>query len=55
MLDLDLTIRLIHVIAQTDTKNPSVHRYLTKSVANWEELSSFILDIFSNFSATKAN
>jgi len=26
-------------------KNPSLHRCLAKSVANWKELSSFILDI----------
>jgi len=34
----------------TDTKNPSLHCCLAKSVDNWKELSSFILDIFSNFS-----
>jgi len=38
-----------------DTKNLSLHRCLAKSVANWKELSSFIWDIFWNFSATKAN
>jgi len=33
----------------------AVEKYATKSVANWKELSSFILVIFSNFSATKVN
>jgi len=45
ILGLDLTIDLIHVIAQ-QIKNPSLHRCLEKSVANWKELCNFMLDIF---------
>jgi len=54
-LRLDLTIRPNSCHRTTDTKNPRVHRSLAKSVTNWKEFSSFILDIFSNLSATKAN
>jgi len=58
-LGLDLTIDLCH--RTTDTKilcevacTVALVKF-AKSVANWKELSSFILGIFWNFSATKAN
>jgi len=38
-----------------DTKFPACTIAIETRVANWKELSSFIWDIFSNFSATKAN
>jgi len=60
-LGLDLTIGLIHVIVQQIQKiqykvagTIAIEKF-TKSVAKWRELSSFILDIFWNFSAIKVN
>jgi len=51
-LGLDLTINLIHVIEQQIQKigcevtcTIAIEKY-AKSVANWKELSSFMLDIF---------
>jgi len=48
-LRLDLTIGLIHVIAQQTQKIRAC------IVANWKGLSNFILVSFSNFSETKTN
>jgi len=57
ILRLDLTIGLIHVIAQQIQNIWAciVACSLAKSVANWKVLSNFILVHFSNFSANKAN
>jgi len=54
-LRLDLTIGLIHVIAQQIQKIRSCIVALAKCVANWKVLSNFILVHFSNFPATKVN
>jgi len=59
-LSFDLTIGLIHVIVQQIKIRCEVACTIAvetyaKRVANWKELSSFILDIFWNISAIKAN
>jgi len=50
-LDLDLTIDLIHFIAQ-QYKNFKLTSLFGEKRCQWKALSSFILEIFSNFSAT---
>jgi len=54
-MSFDITIGLIHVIAQQIQKIRACIVALAKSVANLKKLSNFILVYFSNFSATKAN